>query len=234
MPSSHALSTNIYEIRPHGNENRYHYKIHPRKNGWLQNEPVHPGFFEPIQNSIKVITALQGAWTRFHHYCYHITTRCMEHPPLHLHYRLLATFKNCPNPFYMTGVHPFCRGNWRGSQNKMWRKPRQYRPLLREGTRYHGHPARMRSRIGARRIFILKIASERKETGHMKMLTWGLNLLIILMYLKFRQGFCKNRLVRANPDGSSRPRIVRRLARNQTQDFKSHIVRSTYGFQMNC
>ena len=100
VPSSHALSTNIYEIRPHGNENRYHYKIHPRKNGWLQNEP------EWIQNSIKVITALQGAWTRFHNYCYHITTRCMEHPPLHLHYRLLATFKNCPNPFYMTCVHP--------------------------------------------------------------------------------------------------------------------------------
>ena len=187
-----------------------------------------------IQNSIKVITALQGAWTRFHNYCYHITTRCMEHPPLHLHYRLLAKFKNCPNPFYMTCFHPFCHGNWRGSQNKMWRKPRQYRPLLREGTRYHGHPARMRSRIGARRIFILKIATERKETGHMKMLTWGLNLLIILMYLKFRQGFCKNRLVWANPDGSSRPRIVRRLARNQTQDFKSRIVRSTYGFQMNC
>ena len=66
----------------------------------------------------------------------------------------------------------------------------------------------------------------------MKMLTWGLNLLKILMYLKFRQGFCKNRLVWANPDGSSRPRIVRTgLARNQTQDFKSCIVRSTYGFK---
>ena len=82
--------------------------------------------------------------------------------------------------------------------------------LLRKGTRYDGHPARMRSRIGARRAFILKIASERKETGHMKMLNWGLNFLIILMYLKFRQGFCKNRLVWANPDGSSHPRIVRR------------------------
>ena len=51
------------------------------------------------------------------------------------------------------------------------------------------------------------------------------------MYLKFRQGFCKNRLVwRILMHGSSRPRIVRSLARNQTQDFKSRIVRSTYGF----
>lgn len=94
--------------------------IHVKTDGYKMN-PCIRDFLNPkwIQNSIKVITALQGAWTRFHNYCYHITTRCMEHPPLHLHYRLLATFKNCPNPFYMTCVHPFCRGNWRGSQNKM-------------------------------------------------------------------------------------------------------------------
>ena len=86
-----------------------------------------------------------------------------------------------------------------------------YRPLLREGT---GEDA---SLMGARRIFRLKIASERK-------LTWGLNLLKILCVSGFDNVFCKNRLVWANPDGSSRPRIVRRgLARNQTQDFKTCI-----------
>ena len=157
----------------------------------------------------------------FLNYCYHITTKCMEHPPLHLHYRMIFTctlIHKLPKSVLYDMCSPFL--SWKLGA-------RQYRPLLRKRTRYHGH-----CRIGARRIFILKIASERKETGHMKMLTWGLNLLIILMYLKFRQSFCKNRLVWANPDGSSRPRIARRgLARNQTQDFKSCIVRSTYGFK---
>ena len=123
-PSSHALST--YEIRPNGHENRYHYKIHPRKNWWLQNEPVHPWLFKPkmdpkLNKSHHCATRCMDQVFYVLNYCYHYKTHGAPSATWFLHV-LLATLKNCPNPFYMTCVHPFCRGNWgepriRGGEN---------------------------------------------------------------------------------------------------------------------
>lgn len=69
--------------------------IHVKTDGYKMN-PCIRDFLNPkwIQNSINShhgATRCMDQVSYFLKYCYHITTKCMEHPPLHLRYRMIFT-----------------------------------------------------------------------------------------------------------------------------------------------